>query len=185
MKVLIGAQQTAFLVFFVSHIPFTILLDSQAFFSIYFPQFLRDFNSWYCDLLSDILMRYPSPPWFQALVLTELTFQLPFFFVAYHMFTTYPKKTNGVPEEEQHYPRWFQTLCIIYGTLVSTTMVPIFASFWTTDQMTTMEITITTAIYSPYLFFPLGILYLAAKDDFAEVLENPTPSSSSSSIKKD
>jgi EXPERA (EXPanded EBP superfamily) len=166
MKVLLGGQKKAFLIFFASHIPFTMFMDSQALLSAYFPQFFRDFTAWYCDLFGDVLMRFPSPPWFQALVMCEILVQLPFFFVACHMLT----------QDSQHadrYPRWFQTYCIIYGSHVSTTLIPILPTFWTSTSMTTAQIAMTTAVYLPYLLFPLALLYLAAVDDFAEVFKKP------------
>ena len=165
MKVLRGAQRKAFLIFFASHIPITLFVDGQALLSTFFPQFLRDLIEWYCDLFGDVLMRYPSPPWFKAVVASELILQVPFFFVACHMLTQ--RETTKL----ERYPRWFQTLCIIYGSSVSTTLVPILPSFWTSDTMTPAQIAITTAIYSPYLLFPLALLYLAARDDFSEVFK--------------
>ena len=168
MKVLKGTQRKAFLIFFASHIPITLLVDGQALLSTLFPQFLRDLIEWYCDVFGDVLMRYPSPPWFQALVASEFLVQVPFFVVACHVLT-HEKYT-----QLERYPRWFQTLCIIYGSSVSTTLVPILPSFWTSDAMTSAQIAMTTGFYAPYLLFPLALLYLAARDDFAEVLKPVT-----------
>jgi hypothetical protein len=164
MKVLVGAPKTAFLIFFASHIPFTMFMDSQALLSSHFPQLFRDFTSWYCDLFGDVLMRFPSPPWFQALVLGEIVIQLPFFFLACYMLTQYNP-------EAKRYPRWFQTACIVYGSHVSTTLVPILPTFWTSTSMTSAQIAMTTGVYTPYLLFPLALLYLAARDDFAELFD--------------
>lgn len=164
MKVLSGWQKSAFLIFFGSHIPITMSMDSQALLSVYYPQILRDFTAWYCNLFGDILMRHPSPPWFQALVAGEILLQLPFFFLVCLMLT------RSCYDTSDRYPRWFQTSCIVYGSHVSTTLVPILASFWTSTTMTMVQIAMTTSVYLPYLIFPLWILYLAAKDDFAELI---------------
>ena len=167
MRVLTGSLRAAYLIFFASHIPITLLVDAQGAFSTWYPQRLRDLVAWYCDVFGDVLMRYPSSaPWFQALIMGEVCLQLPFFIVAIYVMTT---TTTSAPSNNAVYPRWFQTLCIIYGSHVSTTLVPILATFSTTSEMTTTQIAMTMAVYSPYLIFPLGILYLAAVDDLVVV----------------
>jgi hypothetical protein len=48
MPTLEGATRTAFLLFFLSHIPITLVIDGQAFFPRhYYPQVLRDVVDWY------------------------------------------------------------------------------------------------------------------------------------------
>ena len=48
MPTLEGATRTAFLLFFISHIPITLVIDGQAFFPRhYYPQVLRDVVDWY------------------------------------------------------------------------------------------------------------------------------------------
>jgi hypothetical protein len=37
--------------------------------------------------------------------------------------------------------------------------------------MTSTQVVMTTAVYTPYLLFPLALLYLAARDDFAELFD--------------
>jgi EXPERA (EXPanded EBP superfamily) len=159
MKVLSGTTKTAFLFYFASHVPITILIDGQGAFSTLYPQLLRDLVQWYCTVFGDVLMRYPSPIWFQSVILAEVFFQLPFFFVALGVLWPEIEKNDG------HYPRWFQTLCIIYGAHVSTTLVPILGTFCTSSEMTNIQVTMTTAVYLPYLLFPLYLLYLASTDD--------------------
>lgn len=157
MKVLSGRNKAAFLFYFASHVPITILIDGQGAFSKYYPQVLRDLIQWYCSVFGDVLMRYPSPIWFQSVILAEVFLQLPFFFVALAVLW---RET-----ETSHYPRWFQTLCSIYGAHVSTTLIPILGTFWTSSEMTNIQIAMTTAVYLPYLVFPLYLLYLASTDD--------------------
>jgi hypothetical protein len=161
MKAFQGAWRNVFLCFFISHIPITICIDGQGLFSQYYPQVLRDLVAWYCDVFGDVLMRYPdSPPWFQALVCAELVLQLPFFFAAVQMI----RQTENHPSDE--YPSWFRTACLIYGSHVTTTLVPIIATFWASTNMTTLQICMTTAVYSPYWMVPLALLYFAAAEDF-------------------
>eukprot|EP00579_Thalassiosira_antarctica_P032036 CAMPEP_0201993108 /NCGR_PEP_ID=MMETSP0905-20130828/1447_1 /ASSEMBLY_ACC=CAM_ASM_000554 /TAXON_ID=420261 /ORGANISM="Thalassiosira antarctica, Strain CCMP982" /LENGTH=84 /DNA_ID=CAMNT_0048547893 /DNA_START=46 /DNA_END=296 /DNA_ORIENTATION=+ len=83
MPTLQGHTRTAFLCFFISHIPITFLIDGQAFFPRhYYPQVLRDVGDWYAITFKDKLMTHPPQPWFSSLVSLEVLFQLPFFLVA-------------------------------------------------------------------------------------------------------
>lgn len=162
MKVLQGTSKTAFILFFASHVPITLLIDAQGALSVWYPQTLRNLIEWYCDVFGDVLMRYPSPSWFQSLIIAELFLQVPFFFIALRVLS-----------KEQHtYPRWFQSLCILYGAHVSTTLIPILATFWTSTQMSGVQIVMTTVVYMPYLLFPLWLLYLAIVDDFVDLNSN-------------
>ena len=159
MKVLSGTTKTVFLCYFASHVPITILIDGQGAFSTFYPQGLRDLVTWYCTVFGDVLMRYPSPIWFQSVILAEVFLQLPFFFVAL------PVLWREAEKSDDQYPRWFQSLCIIYGAHVSTTLIPILGTFWTSFEMTNLQVAMTTAVYLPYLLFPLYLLYLASADD--------------------
>ena len=169
MKAFQGGLRTAFVCFFASHIPITICIDGQAFLTPYYPRFLRDVVAWYCDLFGDILMRgKPSyDVWFSSIVACELLFQMPFFFCAVQMLRRYPTTTSEeTPPQECHYPAWFRSACLVYGSHVSTTLVPILASFLASDEMTTKQKCMTILVYSPYLIFPILLLYYAVADDF-------------------
>lgn len=161
MKAFDGGLRIAFLCFFASHIPITICIDGQAAFSSYYPNFLRDFVTWYCDLFGDVLMRGPYEPWFSSIVTIEVLFQLPFFFVAVQMLWRNPADKNRA----RRYPRWFQKACLVYGSHVATTLVPIIGTFLTSAEMTRAEIFVTLSVYSPYLIFPLLLLRYAWEDD--------------------
>jgi hypothetical protein len=156
MKVLEGGLRTAFLIFFISHIPITILVDGQAVFSRLYPSSFLNLVAWYSDLFGDVLMRRSTDnnkDWFASLVLCELLFQIPFFFVAARMILSYPTKTvqqeaqssnrstkNGNTKQrfvhDEDYPSWFRSTCIIYGAHTSTTLVPILATFAMSQEMT-------------------------------------------------
>mmetsp|Transcript_9511 Transcript_9511/g.25834 ORF Transcript_9511/g.25834 Transcript_9511/m.25834 type:complete len:173 (-) Transcript_9511:1069-1587(-) len=159
MKVLEGITKVSFVSFFASHIIFTIIIDGQVLFpQSWFPQPLRDMLALHVNSVNDPIMATPkSRPWFVALVLCEFAFQLPYFFAAVHQMTTTPKGGR--------YPRWFQTSSMLYGAHTATSLVPILATLAANPDATQMERMLAISVYSPYLIFPLWILYLAVQDD--------------------
>jgi hypothetical protein len=173
MRAFQGGLRSAFLCFFVSHIPITICIDGQAALAPYYPQFLRDLVSWYCSIFGDFLMKGEPAyeVWFSSLVWGELLFQLPFFFVAVSILRSYPGDDEAKKED---YPEWFRKACLVYGAHVSTTMAPILGSFFGSQEMTLTQKGMTTAIYSPYLIFPFLLMCYAAADDFREIGSPPS-----------
>lgn len=165
MKALQGGWKTTYGIFFGSHIIITLCIDAQAIGSTWYPSLLRQVVAGYCHVSGDVLMNYPhSPAWFQSLVTCEILLQLPFFGVAVRQIYKHT---------EEYYPRWFQILCILYGSHVATTLVPILTTFWKSTHMTRTQAILTTAIYAPYLIFPLGLLYWAVQEDLAELFLPP------------
>lgn len=154
MKSMQGATRMSFLMFFASHIPITLLVDSQAVLprSLY-PDSLVDLVSWYAESFHDPLMMDP-PVWFSAIVACELLFQLPFFVVAVSML--YQGNVSN---------RWFRMACIIYGSHTSTTLIPILAVIGLNPETTSMQKAVTLSFYFPYLFFPMWLVYIAASSD--------------------
>jgi len=47
--------------------------------------------------------------------------------------------------QSQQYPEWFRMACVIYGSHVSTTLVPIIGTFITSEEMTIKQKCATTA----------------------------------------
>lgn len=157
MRVLQGSTRIAFLAFFISHIPITILIDGQGALSQFYPQLLLDLVAWYSNLFGDVLMEGSARSdnvWFSSVVYCELLFQLPFFFVASKMLLSYSSTIHDTPSSAmsnnkdcnrdaraivQEYPSWFRSACMIYGAHVSTTLVPILATFVTSHEMTTLQ----------------------------------------------
>ena len=155
MKLIQGSSRIAFLIFFVSHIPITILIDGQGAFRSYYPQFLIDVVSWYCDLFGDVLMKDSSNNkndndndslvWFSSMICCEILFQLPFFIVAVKMMmmtTTHSSASSASSFEKKVddvYPEWFRMSCIIYGSHVSTTLVPIISTFVMSQEMSILQ----------------------------------------------
>ena len=157
MKALTGGTRLAFLLFFGSHIPITLLVDGQAAIPEFmYPQHVLDLVDWYAATFGDPLMTRPFEPWFTGIVTAEVLLQLPFFFVAVHMLLT--TSTNHV----EFYPDWFRTACLVYGSHVSTTLLPILYVFCTHPEPSLMQRTATIAIYLPYLIFPMWLVYIAA-----------------------
>ena len=125
MKEISGSTRKAFLVYFLSHVPITLLIDSQGLLGPYYPKFLTDVVAWYCGLFGDILMKNaPSTEyaWFSSLICCEILFQLPFFFVAIKFIMAggcYSSANESSDAKKRDYPEWFRMACIIYGVHVS------------------------------------------------------------------
>jgi hypothetical protein len=70
-----------FLIYFVTHIPITILVDAQALFGDVYPAPLQNVMAWYIGTYGDFLMDQ-KPDWLKSMIICEVFLQLPFFFVA-------------------------------------------------------------------------------------------------------
>ena len=155
MTVLQGNTKIAFLCFFISHIPITLLIDGQAFFPRhYYPQILQDVVDWYAITFKDKLMTHPDiQPWFSSLVAIEILFQLPFFF--YAVSTMLKRKDIN------------KNLCLVYASSTATTLIPIFACILTDEETTLEEKSVLMSFYLPYLIFPLWLIMIAASEQSA------------------
>jgi len=157
MKPFTGATRTAFLIFFVSHIPITLFVDSQALFpEALYPQAVKDLLDFYVGFVNDPLMARPlfAGPWFHSFVIGELLFQLPFFVIAVRMLLS----------DKTTWPDWFRTACILYGTHTSTTLIPILAVVVTNPESSPLHKLMAVSVYLPYLIFPAWLTILAAMD---------------------
>lgn len=142
-----------FLIFFITHIPITICLDSQALLGLYYPSMLRDIYSWYATSFHDELMANP-PLWLLSFIFLEIFTQLPFFFVASYAFIF---KYN-----------WIRIPSIAYGAHVATTVVPILTSILSSPNTSINEKAVLFSFYFPYLFIPsiLAIYMMRNEDPF-------------------
>lgn len=101
-----------------------------------------------------------SEVWFTSLVGIEVILQLPFFLYAVYVLTL----TNGDG-------RWtrgdgpFKSLCMIYGSVTCTTLVPIFASICADPSTTAWEKAVLGSFYLPYFVFPFWLVLIAASSD--------------------
>jgi len=163
MLTLRGNTRIAFLLFFASHIPITLLIDGQAFFrrSLY-PQGFQDVVDWYAVTFKDKLMEHPVQPWFSSLVSIEVIFQLPFFFLAIYAILQQPKHSHNRAIRGDG-P--FKSLCIIYGSSTATTLVPILQCILTNEETYMSEKGILLGFYLPYLIFPVWLVLIAVCND--------------------
>lgn len=197
MPTIQGHTRTAFLCFFISHIPITLLLDGQALFPRrYYPQILRTSLDWYASTFKDELMTLSppstssSPPiWFKSLLAIEIIFQLPFFFLAIYaiLHAATPQQQNK--SNNNYYLLMiqgdgiFRSLCLIYSTSTVTTLIPILASIVTSQLATTSsEKGLLLCFYAPYLIFPAWLLIIALCEE--NVFQSQPRSSSSSKMDK-
>ncbi|CAJ1939051.1 unnamed protein product [Cylindrotheca closterium] len=179
MRAFTGRLRIAFLAFFISHIPITISIDAQAALPLY-PQALRDLVAWYCSVSGDVLMMEPhNKVWFSSIVLGEVMLQLPFFFVAVHMMYK-----HGDVAKSARYPRWFQKACLVYGSHVATTLIPINGTLLVSSEMSPIQKMVTITIYSPYWIFPLLLVWYAWEDD-AGGANDKTPNNQDTRLKKE
>lgn len=144
-----------FFFYFLSHIPITIFVDSQAVIpKEFYPQPCQDMISWYCRSFKDPMMVEP-PGWFKSFCVCELIFQLPFFFPAVYAFWKGSAKC-----------KWIRIPAMVYGAHVTTTVIPIITHILFHDFSTSKhpgpesmdERLQLTAIYFPYLLIPILIL---------------------------
>ena len=83
--------------------------------------------------------------WFSSMICCEILFQLPFFIVAVKMMmmmTTHSSASSASSFEKKVddcYPEWVRMSCIIYGSHVSTTLVPIISTFVMSPEMSILQ----------------------------------------------
>eukprot|EP00730_Choanoeca_flexa_P010151 TRINITY_DN16027_c0_g1_i1.p1 TRINITY_DN16027_c0_g1~~TRINITY_DN16027_c0_g1_i1.p1 ORF type:complete len:167 (+),score=13.54 TRINITY_DN16027_c0_g1_i1:3-503(+) len=134
--------------FFASHIPITMLIDSQAVLpASLFPSILKQTVRWYAETTPDPMMANP-PGWFKPLVAGEVLLQLPFFFLALQKI---PKGDNTL-----------RLPGLVYGVHVATTLMPIFGEVFFGDATAELPLKnklLLAAIYSPYFLIPLHFAY--------------------------
>ncbi|KAG2483913.1 hypothetical protein HYH03_017234 [Edaphochlamys debaryana] len=140
MGILTSLLDALFLAFFVIHIPTTLLVDAQSVLPAdWFPLWAREMLQWHIKTNGDHLVA-TNPVWFKSLICCELTFQLPFFFIATYAFIT---KAN-----------WIRIPCIIYGSHVATTVVPILGDFLFGPEAGPNKY-VLASINAPFLVIPL------------------------------
>lgn len=150
-----GLWSAIVLSYFATHIPATLIIDSQAalpLLGIQHPQFARDLLAWYCQTYADPCM-CTRPAWFTAIVWVELLLQLPFFFVVLWAF---PRRAA-----------WLRIPMIAYGAHVATTLVPIYGALFAAP-LRPDQLHFLAAVYAPYLLIPLVLLWYAARDQLYE-----------------
>uniref|UniRef100_A0A8C8RTI6 Transmembrane protein 97 n=1 Tax=Pelusios castaneus TaxID=367368 RepID=A0A8C8RTI6_9SAUR len=143
-----------FAFYFLTHIPITLMIDSQALVpgaGIY-PESMTEWLKWYAVTFKDPMMLAP-PTWFYSFICCEIFLQMPFF-----PFAAYAFLKGGC--------KWIRTPAIIYSTHVATTLFPILAHILFHDfsaakhlgPETQHERLTLLSIYMPYLLVPVLIL---------------------------
>ncbi|KAG2483912.1 hypothetical protein HYH03_017233 [Edaphochlamys debaryana] len=150
MGALTSILDALFLAYFIIHIPTTLLVDSQSVLPAdWFPSWAREMLQWHIKTNGDHLVS-SNPVWFVSMVWCETVLQMPFFFVAAWAFI---KKAN-----------WIRIPCIIYGSHVATTMVPILGDILFGPESGPNK-HVLAAIYVPYLIVPvLLVIRMAAAE---------------------
>jgi EXPERA (EXPanded EBP superfamily) len=134
------------LIYFISHIPITLLMEMQFLFPTAYPQILRDIlNNQYLLKYNDYLFAHP-PIWAKSLLAFEIL-QIPFFFVATYALLF---KKN-----------WIRIPSIVYGTHVVTAVTLILSEFSFSERISSSQRMILFSFYLPYLIIPLSLtLYM-------------------------
>lgn len=159
MSSLTGNTRLVFLAFFATHIPITLAMNGQTVLpEILFPSFMKELLPFYAEQVHDTLMMAPFETWFQAMVVCEVVLQVPFFIVAVYVLSM----SENDKYVQQVGAGWFRTLCLIYSSHASTTLMPILACTMTNPFNTTSEKALLLAFYFPYLLFPLWLMYICA-----------------------
>ena len=110
-----------FLTYFVTHIPATMLIDAQVVLPPrVVPTFARNALRWHISTNNDVLMAH-QPAWLRSLVMCELVFQLPFFFVA----------ISALRRRDEGAKGWL----LAYGAHTATTLAPILQYIWESDAI--------------------------------------------------
>jgi hypothetical protein len=124
-------------------------------------------NSLTISRVQDKLMMHP-PTWFSSLVVIELVFQVPFFFLAVYAIARRSNDKAVVRGDGV-----FRSMCMIYGSSTATTLIPIFASILTQRDTTVAEKGVLLCFYLPYIIFPLWLVVIAVceEDVFGKNLE--------------
>lgn len=135
------------LIYFITHIPITLLVDLQVLFHEHYPKPLQEVFNWYFTTYKDYVIA-DKGLWLQSFIVAELFVQLPFFFLAVY----------GLLYEKN----WIRIPSIFYGVHVATTVWPIMAETIFAGRNSIQEIAILSSFYLPYFFIPLILaVYMA------------------------
>ncbi|KAK9836160.1 hypothetical protein WJX81_005976 [Elliptochloris bilobata] len=146
--------------FFVSHIPITLFIDSQAVLPrSWFPAWATDLMDWYLETYGDPLCKH-VPNWFRPLVWNELALQLPFFFYGAWAFAVGDARV--------------QKPAVVYGLTTAATLLPILGELLLAPGGDFARAPLL-AFYTPYLVLPLymGLRMLFAVEPFLRVAPKP------------
>lgn len=133
------ALRWTFLIYFITHIPITLVLDLQVIFGEYYPPALGSVMTFYLSSYNDLVLAR-SPLWLKSFIWAEFLFQMPFFFAA--TYALWNRKN------------WLRIPAIAYGVHVATTVWAILAEILLSDEQTTTEKVTLFGFYAPYFIIP-------------------------------
>lgn len=134
-----GLLRLTFLIYFVTHIPITCLVDLQVIFGSLYPPALQQIITFYTTTYNDQLI-LTKPIWLQSFIWAEFLFQLPFFFVA----------SYGLLYKRN----WIRIPSIIYGSHVATTVWALLAEFAFSKHILPAQKLVLYSFYAPYFIIP-------------------------------
>ncbi|KFH71679.1 hypothetical protein MVEG_01974 [Podila verticillata NRRL 6337] len=146
-------KDLAMFVYFVSHIPTTILMDAVPLYPSFMKtliQPLLDFQVWYVENFRDPFMADRELIWFNTFLHLEGLVQLPIFF--YAAWALYNNKRSIA--------LW---ICV-YAAHVTTTVLPCLTTLALGKpsdfpfEISDNQKTFLLSVYSPFFFFPLWML---------------------------
>ncbi|KAF9089111.1 hypothetical protein BGX29_009761 [Mortierella sp. GBA35] len=146
-------KDMAMVVYFVSHIPATTLMDLVPLYPSHIAPFIQPLlrlQDFYLETFKDPLMGDMSQIWFKTFLHMEGLFQLPFFF--YAAWSLYHNKKSIA--------LW---ICI-YSAHVITTVVPVLTTLnFSKDDQLPFEVSdsqrlFLNCLYTPWILFPLWML---------------------------
>jgi EXPERA (EXPanded EBP superfamily) len=140
-----------FLIYFITHIPITLVVDFQIIFGQWYPASLQSVITFYLQTYRDPLIE-DKPVWFQSFIVCEAIYQMPFFFVA--VYALWFKKN------------WIRVPGVFYGAHVATTVWAILAEFLFSPRIDNNQKATLIGFYAPYFVVPLAFsLILASKEE--------------------
>jgi len=148
-----GIVYISFFGFFASHIPISVLIDGQVVLPSYlFPKGAVDLLQFYLSNAVDPLMSSAKrTTWFQAVVLMENLFQVPFFCLALYVMVAF-----------RVWPTWFQSICLAYSAQATTAMIAVYATLIAEGAPLS-----TLGVYFAYVAFPVWLTWICVQASFS------------------
>lgn len=137
-------------IYFLTHIPITLLIDGQVLFHEYYPPLLQSVFNFWCHNFDRLLLERPM--WLKVMVAVELVCQLPLFPLLAALFY------RGIDKRPLQLFSRMHWIVVLYGAHTCTTLIPIMGSIWF-DQKYTPESSFVAAVlsvsYLVYFICPL------------------------------
>ena len=143
-----------FAIYFLTHIPTTLLMGAQLLFGQYYPKPLTDAKDNWSRDYGDKLLSNP-PVWFKSFVASEVFLQVPFFLFAFlAMWRVNTQRRIFLSST-------MAKLMLIYGAHVCTTMIAIgstifFDPMYRPDH--TWQLAVVGSVYGIYFVIPLLVV---------------------------